>query len=135
MNYIGNVVCAIIEADGHFLIAQRPAGHPLERKWEFPGGKIANGESPQEAIKREIFEELNVVVEVNSALAPNSHAYNYLSLTLIPFRCSLIEGTPEPLEHSNIAWVNEETVKAYQFAEADIPILGEYLSKRGKGVA
>jgi 8-oxo-dGTP diphosphatase len=132
MNHIGNVVCAIIEKEGYFLIAERPAGHPLEKKWEFPGGKVANTESPQEAIKREIFEELQVIVDVRSALTPNSHAYDHHALTLIPFRCSIIEGMPQPLEHSNIVWVNEQTVQAYQFAEADIPILKEYLSIRAK---
>jgi 8-oxo-dGTP diphosphatase len=130
MKHIGDVVCAIIEKDGYFLIAERPAGHPLEKKWEFPGGKIAAAESPQEAIKREIFEELQVIVGVNSALTPKSHSYEYLSLTLLPFRCSILEGMPQALEHSRIVWVNEQTVQTYHFAEADIPILEEYLAIR-----
>ncbi len=130
MNYIGDVVCAIIEKDGYFLIAQRPVGHPLARKWEFPGGKVADGESPHEAIKREILEELDVVVEVHAALTPNFHAYQHLSLTLVPFRCSITKGIAQPLEHSSIVWVNEQTVKKYQLAEADIPVLEEYLAVR-----
>lgn len=130
MYHIGNVVCAIIEKNGHFLIAQRPVGHPLERKWEFPGGKVAGGESSREAIKREILEELDVIVEVHAALTPNFHAYQHLSLTLIPFRCSITKGVAQPLEHSSIAWVNEKTVKEYQFAEADIPVLAEYLAAK-----
>lgn len=130
MKHIGDVVCAIIEKDGYFLIAQRPPGHPLEKKWEFPGGKVAIAELPEQAIKREIFEELNAVVEVKSALTPIIHAYDHVSLTLIPFRCFVIEGSPQPLEHSCIAWVNRETVKGYQLAEADIPILEEYLTIR-----
>ena len=128
MKHIGDVVCAIIERDGYFLIAQRPAGHPLEHKWEFPGGKVVDGESPHEAIQREILEELAVVVEVHAALTPSFHAYQHLSLTLIPFRCSIPKGIAQPLEHSSIAWVNEKTVKEYQFAEADIPVLAEYLA-------
>jgi len=130
MNHIGDVVCAIIEKDGYFLIAQRPVGHPLERKWEFPGGKVAGGESPREAIKREILEELDVVVEVHAALTASFHAYQHLSLTLMPFRCSITKGIAQPLEHSNIAWVNEKTVKEYQFAEADIAVLAEYLAAK-----
>lgn len=130
MNHIGDVVCAIIERDGYFLIAERPAGHPLAGKWEFPGGKITSGETPSEAIQREILEELDVVVEVHAALTPNFHAYEHLSLKLIPFRCSVRKGVPRPLEHSNLAWINGNTAKKYQFAEADIPILEEYLSER-----
>ena len=129
-NYIGDVVCAIIEQDEHFLIAQRPPGHPHENKWEFPGGKVRKGESNKNAIEREIVEELNLVVEVGSPLTPNYHAYEHVSLTLAPFLCSVVKGTPEPLEHSSIAWVDELTVKTYEFAEADIPILQEYLLRR-----
>ena len=130
MTDIGDVVCAIIEKDGYFLIAQRPAGHQLARKWEFPGGKVADGESLHAAIKREILEELDVVIEVHSALTPSFHAYQHLSLTLIPFRCFVIRGIPAPLEHSNIVWVDEKTVREYQFAEADIAVLEEYLAAR-----
>ena len=126
------VACAIIVNDTKVLVTQRSRNMNLPLKWEFPGGKVANTESPQEAIKREIFEELQVIVDVRSALTPNSHAYDHHALTLIPFRCSIIEGMPQPLEHSNIVWVNEQTVQAYQFAEADIPILKEYLSIRAK---
>ncbi len=127
---IGNVVCAIIEKDGYFLIAERPAGHPLAQKWEFPGGKVASGESPRDAIRREIFEELGIVIEVQSAMTPSRHAYKDICLTLIPFRCSICQGVPEPLEHSRLVWVNEKTVHAHRFSEADIPILEEYLLAR-----
>ena len=129
MKHIGDVVCAIIEHDDHFLIAQRPPGDSLEFKWEFPGGKVTPGESADDAIKREILEELNTVIEIKTSLSPNEHSYENLSLNLIPFCCSIIKGSPQPLEHSFIAWVNKDTVKQYEFAEADIPILIEYLSK------
>ncbi len=129
VKHIGDVVCAIIEMDDHFLIAQRPPGHPLEKKWEFPGGKVTEGESPSDAIQREIFEELDIIVEVRSPLTPNRHSYEHLTLTLIPFRCFIVEGIPQPLEHSQIAWVNEKTVGDYELSDADIPILEEYLSK------
>lgn len=130
MNHIGDVVCAIIEDGDQFLIAQRPPNHPLAEKWEFPGGKVRQDESPSSAVKREILEELNTVIEVISPLTPNDHCYDHLSLTLIPFRCSIIEGYPSPQEHSRIAWVNAETATKYDFAAADIPILEEYLQIR-----
>ena len=129
MQHIGDVVCAIIEKDGYFLIAQRPAGHPIAGKWEFPGGKIISGEAASEAIQRELFEELGVSVAVHSALTPSFHAYEDLSVPLIPFRCSISKGVPEPLEHSNLAWINGNSAKEYPFAEADIPVLQEYLGK------
>ena len=127
---IGDVVCAIIEQDNHFLIAQRPAGHQLEFQWEFPGGKVIKGESLQEALKREIAEELNVVIDVDSSLTPNNHSYEHITLILIPFRCSIVRGVPSSTEHSCIAWVNSVTVHEYKFADADIPILKEYLEMR-----
>ena len=130
MKYIGDVVCAIIEKDGYFLIAQRPTGHPLEKKWEFPGGKVKPGESTYDAIKREILEELGAEIEVIAPLTPIYHTYNHISLTLVPFRCSVVKGSLQPLEHSYIAWVNEQTVHAYELAEADVPILEEYLAHK-----
>jgi 8-oxo-dGTP diphosphatase len=130
MKHIGDVVCAIIEKKGDFLLAQRPLGHPLENTWEFPGGKVADGESPQAAIKREIFEELHVTIEICEALTPNDHVYEHLTLTLIPFRCALIEGIPESVEHSKLAWVNLETVADYQLSGADVPVFEEYKTLR-----
>lgn len=130
MNNIGDVVCAIIEKDEHFLIAQRPSGHPLEHKWEFPGGKVNAGESEVEAITREILEELALDVNILSRLTPHSHTYEHVSLTLIPFVCTISKGTPQPLEHNTIAWVNCDSIGSYDLAEADIPILNEYLAQR-----
>lgn len=129
MRDIGDVVCAIIENNNSFLIAQRPLGHSLENKWEFPGGKVLLGEDLRDAIRREIFEELNMVVEVHSQLTPNKHSYDHISLTLIPFRCFIISGSPQPIEHSQLAWVTKKSVEKYEFAEADIPILQEYLAQ------
>jgi len=70
---------------------------------------------------------ISVLVEVISPLIPVSHSYEHLSLTLIPFRCRVLEGNPQPLSHQSIEWVSAQTVSAYDFAEADIPILEEYL--------
>ncbi|MGW8158430.1 MAG: NUDIX domain-containing protein [Desulfoprunum sp.] len=99
MKHFGDVVCAIIEQDDYFLIVQRPPGHPLELKCEFPESKVAPGESAENAIKREIFEELNAVIKIETSLSPYEHSYEHLSLNLIPFCCSIFEGSPEPLEH------------------------------------
>ncbi len=132
MKHIGDVVCAIIERDGCFLIAQRPTEHLLAGKWEFPGGKISTGESPTEAIKREILEELHIDIDVHDPLMPNHHRYPTFSLNLIPFLCSIKSGTPQLTEHQQIAWVTSQSVKEYEMSEADIPILDEYLTNRRK---
>lgn len=130
IKHIGDVVCAIIEDKGRFLIAQRPSDHQLANKWEFPGGKVGEGETPSEALTREIREELNLNIEIYNSLAPNNHSYPDFSLTLIPFRCSIIDGVPVPAEHQQIVWATMETVGNYEFSAADIPILNEYLSQR-----
>lgn len=130
MKHIGDVVCAIIEEKGRFLIAQRPSDHQLSNKWEFPGGKVRDGETPTNALKREINEELHLDIEIYNPLTPNNHSYPNFSLTLIPFRCSIIEGIPIPAEHQQIKWVTIDTVDSYDFSPADIPILNEYLRLR-----
>ena len=127
---IGSVVCAIIEKDGLFLIAQRPSDHALAGKYEFPGGKVSEGEKPSDAIVREINEELKVDIEVHSQLTPNHYTYPTISLTLIPFICSIKNGSPVLTEHEQFRWVDQETVQKYPLSEADIPILEEYLLLR-----
>lgn len=130
MNNIGDVVCAIIESGDRFLIAQRASDHQLAEKWEFPGGKVNTDESYIEALRREIFEELNIHVDVHSPLTPNNHSYPHLSLTLIPYRCTITSGTPQAKEHQQLKWVTVASVYEYPFADADIPILKEYLAQR-----
>ncbi len=133
MKDIGDVVCAIIERNGKFLVAQRPPGHLLAGKWEFPGGKVSIGESSIDAVKREIQEELHLDIYVHSPLTPNHHIYSNFSLNLIPFLCTIKSGKPKLTEHQRIAWVTSATIKDYEMSEADIPILNEYLSLRRTG--
>lgn len=130
MKNIGEVVCAIIEQGNAFLIAQRPPDHSLAGKWEFPGGKVRHGEAVVEALKREIQEELKIKIEVHDSLPRNTHAYEDISLTLIPFRCTIIAGNPTITEHQDIAWVDADSIGKYEMSGADIPILQDYLSTR-----
>lgn len=131
MKNLGDVVCSIIERNGEFLLAQRPKGKALELKWEFPGGKVNPGESEEDALKREIKEELGIDIDVNERLTPSIHKYETFIINLIPYRCSLKNGEPVPHEHSQIVWVDPGSALVYDLAEADKPILQEYLSKRG----
>jgi len=122
------VVCALIERGGRVLIAQRPAHKHLALTWEFPGGKIEAGESPEAALCREIGEELHCQLIVGQALPPSVHAYATVTIQLHPFLAGLSPESPEPspAEHLAIAWVSLEELEAYTLAPADLPVVEEY---------
>ena len=127
--HIGDVVCAIIEREGLFLIARRTEGRHLALKWEFPGGKVELGESEVEGLHRELFEELGVRVEVVERLTPVEYSYPERSLRLIAFRCRIVEGEPVANDHEELRWIGIDEASSYDFPEADIPILAEYRMK------
>jgi 8-oxo-dGTP diphosphatase len=127
--HIGDVVCAIIEREGLFLIAQRPEGKSLASLWEFPGGKVNQNEPEEAALQRELQEELGVTVKIIQRLTPCFHAYRDFSLTLIPYRCLLHEEEPRALEHKALRWISLDETGLYNFPDADLPILEEYLAQ------
>lgn len=127
--FVGDVVCAIIERDGRFLIARRPAGKHLALKWEFPGGKIEQDEDEISALRRELREELLVEVEIVERLTPVEHCYPDRSLRLIAWRCRLVDSEPEAGEHEELRWIEIDDASDYDFPEADIPLLEEYRKK------
>jgi 8-oxo-dGTP diphosphatase len=121
------VVCALIERDGRVLVAQRPAHKHLALKWEFPGGKVEPGESPEAAIVREINEELGCDITVLRALPRFTHAYAVV-IEMIPFVCRFAPGSCEPrmLEHLALQWVLPENLSALDLAAADLPAVASY---------
>ena len=124
------VVCALLEnTDGRLLIARRPPGKHLAGLWEFPGGKIEPGESAEEALKRELAEEMGCVVEAGAGLTPVTHAYEKISVRLHPFLARLVEGSPEPVarEHDALAWVTRDEIGLYEMPAADGPIVAEWV--------
>lgn len=127
------VTCALIEEEFRVLLAQRAPGKSQAGKWEFPGGKIDGAESAESCLKREIREELGCEIEVGEPLTPVSHAYPGGKITLIPFRCRVVAGSPQALEHAALAWTGAEQLGSYDLAEADRPIAGEYLAKWAAG--
>jgi 8-oxo-dGTP diphosphatase len=127
--HIGDVVCAIIERNGLFLIAQRPEGKAMASLWEFPGGKVNRNESEENALLRELQEELGVTVNIMQRLTPCFHTYPDFSLTLIPYRCRLHENEPRALEHKALRWIRPDETGLYNFPDADMPILEEYLAQ------
>src|SRR5690606_20071638 len=121
------VTCAIIEHEGKVLCAQRSGNMKHPYKWEFPGGKVEDYEDLETCLKREIKEELGVEIGVLERLPSNFHIYSELKLELIPFRCSLQTFEIELLEHSQIIWLPVEKLKDLDWAEADLPIVDNYI--------
>jgi 8-oxo-dGTP diphosphatase len=123
------VACAVIELGGRVLAAQRSAAMSMPLKWEFPGGKIAAGESPQECLARELREELGIGVRVLEALAPVTHDYPGFRITLYPFRCAAGGGGITLHEHAAVAWLPPGELRSLDWAEADLPVLEGYLAR------
>jgi 8-oxo-dGTP diphosphatase len=112
------VVAAVVEDDDRFLVTKRQAGVHLEGLWEFPGGKVGQGESHEEALRREMREELDTDVEVQSMLSTATHAYPDRLVTLFFYRCRLT-GTPRPLLGQEMRWVPRLELRALGFPPAD----------------
>lgn len=122
-----HVTCAIIEHDNKILICQRSERMKLPLKWEFPGGKIEDGESKENCLKREIREELGLEIDVGSALTPVAHHYPEFSLRLYPFLCKWTGGSLVIAEHTQAIWVDKNELQNYDWAEADVPIVNELM--------
>lgn len=125
-----HVACAIIERDGLTLAAQRSAAMSLPLKWELPGGKIHDGESPPECLRRELAEEMSVSIDVGSALPPQTYNYADFTVTLYPFICVIESGEITLHEHAAIDWLAPEKLLSLDWAEADLPVIETYLSMR-----
>ena len=125
------VVCALIEdSDGRLLACKRAEGAHLGGYWEFPGGKVEREEMAEAALKREIEEELAVVIEVGMAMNPVEWTDGEVSIRLMPYRCDLISGQPHPHDHEEIRWCDTDELMQLKWAPADIPILEEWLAER-----
>lgn len=123
-----DVACAIIEQDGLVLAAQRGATMSLPLLWEFPGGKLEAGETAEQALIREVHEELGISVTITKALSSSSHTYPDVTVTLHPFTCSWSGGTIALHEHNAMLWLKPEQMPALDWAAADRPVICEYLS-------
>lgn len=124
------VSCAIIvNSIGQVLVTQRSAYMPLPLKWEFPGGKIEDNETAEECLIREIREELNIEIEITSALSPNDHQYPNKLIRLIPFICKKTGGEIILKEHANYKWLDVKDLLDLEWAEADVPVVEQYLNK------
>ena len=121
-----HVACAVIERAGLVLAAQRSATMNLPLKWEFPGGKLETGESPEECLRRELVEELGVTIAIGRALPRHTHCYDSFTVTLYPFVCTLESETISLHEHAAILWLSPQELHALDWAAADWPVLAAY---------
>lgn len=125
MKIITVVAVALIDPDGRILLAQRPEGKSMAGLWEFPGGKIESGETPEAALVRELHEELSIETW-NSCLSPltfASHSYDNFHLLMPLFVCRKWEGTPRPVEGQVLKWVRAGDLSTYPMPPADIPLI------------
>lgn len=113
------VTAAILEKDGRIIIAQRKLKDHLAGKWEFPGGKIEAGETPEECLARELNEEFDIKVSVEDFLGSNVHHYNHISIELMAFRTFWIGGRINSTDHKDFRWVTIDELERYDFAIAD----------------
>jgi 8-oxo-dGTP diphosphatase len=116
---------ALIDADGRVLLAQRPEGKSLAGLWEFPGGKVDPGETPEAALIRELREELGIETKA-SCLAPltfASHSYEDFHLLMPLFACRRWDGIATGREGQTLAWVRPERLRDYPMPPADIPLI------------
>ncbi|HMF67710.1 MAG TPA: (deoxy)nucleoside triphosphate pyrophosphohydrolase [Phyllobacterium sp.] len=117
--------CALVDADGRVLLTQRPEGKSLAGLWEFPGGKVDPGETPEESLIRELHEELGIIVKP-ACLAPltfASHTYETFHLLMPLFICRRYEGIPRGVEGQVLKWVRPKDMRDYPMPPADIPLI------------
>jgi 8-oxo-dGTP diphosphatase len=122
--------CALVDTDGRVLIAQRPAGKAMAGLWEFPGGKIEDGERPEDTLIRELREELGIVVK-EACLAPltfASHAYADFHLLMPLYLCRRWEGIVVAQEGQTLAWVRPNRLRDYPMPPADEPLISHLTS-------
>lgn len=124
-----HVVAAAIEKDGNFFCAQRPEGKSLGGFWEFPGGKLEAGESPEQALVREIREELNSEIEIISYINEASYDYDFGTVVMKTYHAKLVSGNLELLEHQNSTWLAPHELKTINWAPVDRPAV-ELLTKK-----
>jgi 8-oxo-dGTP diphosphatase len=117
------VTAAVLEKDGRILIARRKRGDRLADKWEFPGGKLEEDETPEVCLRRELQEELGIDVVVGGFVGRSSHRYPHGEIELLAYRVTHLAGDFQLHDHEEIRWVLPTNLPSHDFSAADIPIV------------
>ncbi len=125
-----NVVAGLIWQAGKLLICKRPKSKSLPLLWEFPGGKVEEGETKFQALKREIKEELGVIIETREIYGNTVFQYDDFSVNITFINSIVVGGIPDCLEHEEIRWVNISELDQFEFCPADVEILTEIMTKK-----
>lgn len=115
------VVGAVFHDGERFLACRKKPGKPLEGHWEFPGGKIEPGETPEQALAREIREELNLIAEIGQKVTTTTYQYDFATIELTTFYCTLVDGDLRLTDHDDTKWVSSTEAAHLTWAPADIP--------------
>jgi 8-oxo-dGTP diphosphatase len=118
------VTAAIIERDGHILIAKRKQGKQHVGSWEFPGGTLEEGETPEQCLKRELKEELDIIADIGDLFCSSEYTYTpEFTIRLLAYRATVVSGFFNLNDHEEIRWLKPADLADYEFPEADRPIV------------
>ena len=123
MRRVTEVVAALIWDNDKFMICQRPENKARGLLWEFVGGKVEPGESKEEALVRECFEELAITLSVGNVFMDVKHEYPDLKVHLTLFNATILKGIPQRIEHNDVRWITVQEINQYDFCPADKVIL------------
>jgi len=124
------VAAAVIETDGRILIAKRKQGKMHSGKWEFPGGTLEEGETPEQCLKRELLEELALITDVGDLICTSEYSYTpEFTIKLLVYRTTIISGSFDLHAHDEIRWVKPADLFTYDFPEADVPIVEKLIKE------
>lgn len=124
-----DVVGAVILRDGAVFAVQRGPEKALPGMWEFPGGKVEDGETPKDALERELREELLCTADVGDFITTTAYEYSFGTVILSTYFCELLEGEPQLTEHAKLRWVDPSELDSLDWAPADIPAVKIVMEK------